>query len=92
MNTRRVHVHALNEGGAGTSDIADGTLVTVYIAIASVPVSVPVGIVLVAGERAEVVIERGQSWLTRHAAVLRVWLSLGVGAALVVDALLRLFA
>jgi hypothetical protein len=67
-------------------------LVVLYIAIATVLVSVPVGSVIIAGERAAVILARGQSWLTEHAAELRVWLSLGIGAALIVDALLRLFA
>jgi hypothetical protein len=55
-------------------------------------VSVPVGIVIVAGDRADAIFARGQSWLSEHAAALRVWLSLGIGSALVVDATLRLFA
>jgi hypothetical protein len=75
---------------ASLRDVGDLTLVVVYIAVATVLVSVPVGIVIVAGERAAVILERGQSWLTEHAAELRVWLSLGIGAALIVDALLRL--
>jgi hypothetical protein len=77
---------------ASLRDVGDLTLVVVYIAVATVLVSVPVGIVIVAGERAAVILERGQSWLTEHAAALRVWLSLGIGAALIVDALLRLLA
>ena len=77
---------------ASLRDVEDLTLVLVYITVATVLVSVPVGIVIVAGERAAVILERGQSWLTEHAVVLRVWLSLGIGAALIVDALLRLFA
>jgi hypothetical protein len=77
---------------AGLRDGEDLTLVVVYIAVATALVSVPVGIVIVAGERAAVILERGQSWLTDHAVALRVWLSLGIGAALIVDALLRLFA
>jgi Sap, sulfolipid-1-addressing protein len=77
---------------ASLRDVEDLTLVVVYIAIATVLVSVPVGIVIVAGERAAVILERGQSWLTEHAVALRVWLSLGIGAALIVDALLRLLA
>jgi hypothetical protein len=75
---------------ASLRDVEDLTLVVVYIAVATVLVSVPVGIVIVAGERAAVILERGQSWLTDHAVALRVWLSLGIGAALIVDALLRL--
>ena len=73
-------------------DVASGTLVVFYIAVATVLVWVPVGIVIVAGERAAVILERGQSWLTAHAAALRVWLSVGIGAALVADGLARLLA
>ena len=77
---------------ASLGDVEDLTLVLVYIVVATVLVSVPVGIVIVAGERAAVILARGQSWLTEHTAELRVWLSLGIGAALIVDALVRLFA
>ena len=77
---------------ASLRDVENLTLVVVYIAVATVLVSVPVGIVIVAGERAAVILERGESWLTDHAVALRMWLSLGLGAALIVDALLRLFA
>jgi hypothetical protein len=75
---------------ANLGDVENLTLVVVYIAVATVLVSVPVGIVIIAGERAAVILARGQSWITTHAMALRVWLSLGVGAALVVDALVRL--
>lgn len=75
---------------AGLRDVEDLTLVVVYIAVATVLVSVPAGIVIIAGDRAAVILARGQSWLTTHATPLRRWLSLGLGAALVVDALVRL--
>ena len=77
---------------ASLGDVENLTLVVVYIAVATVLVSVPVGIVIIAGERAAVILGRGQSWLTDHAAALRIWLSLGIGFALVVDALVRLLA
>jgi hypothetical protein len=77
---------------ASLRDVADLALVVVYLAVATMLVSVPVGIVIVAGQRAAAILERGQSWLTEHAAELRVWLALGIGTALVVDAVLRLFA
>jgi Sap, sulfolipid-1-addressing protein len=77
---------------ASLLDIESLTLVVAYIAVATVPVSVPVGIVIIAGQRAAVILGRGESWLTEHAASLRVWLSLGIGAALVADALVRLLA
>ena len=77
---------------ASLLDIESLTLVVAYIAVATVTVSVPVGIVLIAGQRAAAILGRGESWLTEHAASLRVWLSLGIGAALVVDALVRLLA
>ncbi len=77
---------------ADLRDIVDLTLVAVYVAVSTLLVWVPVGIVIIAGERADVTIVRCQSWLTEHARALRVWLSLGIGGALVMDALLRLFA
>ena len=75
---------------AGLRDIVNFTLVAVYLAISTILVSVPVGIVVLAGDRADVLFARGQAWLTEHASTLRVTLSLGLGVALVVDALLRL--
>jgi hypothetical protein len=62
----------------------------VYIAVSTVLVWVPIGIVVVAGARAAVILGRVQSWLTEHAPALRVWLSIAVGAALVADGLVRL--
>ena len=53
-------------------------------------VSVPVGIVIVAGERAAGLLAQGQSWLTEHLVWLRVWLSTGIGLALLVDGIVRL--
>ena len=47
---------------------------------------------ILTGDRADAIFARGQSWVTEHAGALRVWLSLGIGGVLVVDALLRLFA
>jgi hypothetical protein len=78
--------------GASLGHVENLSLVVLYIAVATVLVWVPVGIVIIAGERAAIILERGQSWLTTHAAELRVWLSLGLGAALVADALIRLIA
>ena len=71
--------------------VANLTLGIVYIAIATVLVWLPVGIVIIGGERAAVTLERGESWLTTHARVLRIWIALGFGGALVVDAILRPF-
>ena len=59
-----------------------------YVAVSTVLVSVPVVVVIIAGERAAEVLARGQTWLAEHATLLRVWLSLGLGVALVVDAFL----
>jgi hypothetical protein len=73
-------------------DIVNFTLVAVYVALSTVLVSVPVGIVVLAGDRADMLFARGQSWLTEHANTLRVTVSLGLGVAFVADALLRLFA
>ena len=70
---------------------ADTTLVLLYIGVATILVTVPVGIVILAGERAAEILGRGQSWLTEHATVLRVWLSIGLGLALMGDAIVRQF-
>lgn len=68
----------------------DVSLAALYIVVATVLVWIPVGIVLVAGERAAIILSDGESWMTAHAAELRVWLSLGFGVALVGDGVLRL--
>jgi Sap, sulfolipid-1-addressing protein len=75
----------------GLRDIVNFTLVAVYVAVSTVLVSVPVGIVVLAGDRADALFARGQSWLIEHASTLRVTVSLGLGVAFVADALVRLF-
>lgn len=74
---------------ASLRNVFDLTLVATYVAVSTALVSVPVVVVIIAGERAAEVLARGQTWLLEHATQLRVWLSLGLGAALVVDAFLR---
>ena len=76
---------------AGHGYVGNLTLVVVYVVIATVLVWLPVGIVIVAGERAAVILEGGEAWMTAHARVLRKWLCLGLGIALVIDSLARLF-
>ncbi len=76
--------------GAHLRDAEDLTLVALYLVVATALVWAPVGVVVIAGERAAVILGRGESWLTTHAAALRVWLSIGVGAVLSVHALVRL--
>ena len=78
--------------GSGLRDIVDLVLVVAYIVVSTILVSVPVAIVIVAGDRADAIFARGQSWLSEHAGPLRIWLSLGIGGALVVDGVLRLVA
>jgi hypothetical protein len=75
---------------AGLRDVVDAGLVVVYIAVSTVLVSVPIGIVVVAGDRAAAILARGQSWVSAHAAGLRTWVSIIVGGALLADGLLRL--
>jgi hypothetical protein len=80
---------AVTEAGLGKP--ADATLVLLYIGVATILVTVPVGIVILAGERAAEILGRGESWMTEHAMVLRVWLAIGLGLALMGDALVRRF-
>jgi len=75
---------------AGLRDVVDATLVVVYIAVSTTVVSVPIGIVVIAGDRAAAILARGQSWVGAHGAALRTWVSFIVGGALLADGLLRL--
>ncbi len=75
---------------AGVGKIADAGLVAIYVVISTLLVSVPVCIVIVAGDRAEVVFVRAQTWLSEQAGAVRVWLALGIGGVLIIDGLLRL--
>ena len=78
--------------GAGLGHTAETTLVLLYIGVGTVLVSVPVGIVVIAGERAADILGRGEAWLAAHALAVRVWLAFGLGAALIVDAIARQLA
>ena len=75
---------------ADLGDVENLTLLALYVAVATLLVSVPVGIVVVGGRRAAEIIGRGEGWLESNARLLRVGLSLGLGGALVIDGLLRL--
>ncbi len=76
--------------GAGDGVIVDASIVVAYIVIATALVWGPVGFVMIAPDRARHVLERSERWTTTNARALRVWLSLALGAALVVDALAHL--
>jgi hypothetical protein len=67
------------------------TLLVLYVAVATLFVSIPVGFVVVGGSWAVAVIGRGQSWLEANSGLLRVWVAVVLGAALIVDGLARLF-
>ena len=66
------------------------TLLVLYVAVATLLVSVPVAFVVVGGSRAVAVIGRGQSWLEANSGLLRVWVAVVLGGALIVDGLVRL--
>jgi hypothetical protein len=75
---------------AGLGDVADVTLLVLYVAVATVLVSVPVVVVLIAGRRAAEIIARCQSWIEDNRTLLSVWMALAFGVALVVDGLFRI--
>ena len=75
---------------ADLGGVEDLTLVVLYVAVATALVSVPVGIVVVGGSRAAAIVGRAESWLKTNAKFLHVWLTLGIGVALVIDGLVRL--
>ena len=74
----------------GLGDLQDLTLIVLYIAIATSLVSVPVVAVVFAGDRGTAIIARCESWLKARQSVLRFWVATGLGAALVIDGLVRL--
>ena len=78
--------------GAVLSNVESAALVVLYVGIASVIVWAPVTFVLVAGDRGAAVLRRMGNWLEQHAQAVRTGLALVVGAALVVDGIVRLLA
>lgn len=78
--------------GAVLSTVESATLVVLYVGVASVIVWAPVTLVLVAGDRGAAVLRGVGEWLEQHAQALRTTLALVVGAALVVDGIVRLLA
>jgi hypothetical protein len=75
---------------ADLGSVENLTLVVLYVAVATALVSVPVTIVIVGGTRAATIVGRGETWMKTNAAFLRIWLTLGLGVALVIDAFFRL--
>ena len=65
-------------------------LLALYVAVATLIVSVPISFVTVGGTRAAALIARSESWLKTNETLLRIWLALVLGAALVIDGLVRL--
>jgi len=66
------------------------TLIVLYVAVATLLVSVPVGLVIVGGSRAATIVARGETWLKTNTALVRIWLTLGLGVVLAVHGLLRM--
>lgn len=75
---------------ADIGDVESLTLFVLYLAVATLVVSIPVGIVMVGGDRAIEAVGREESWLQRNSGLLRVWVAVCLGGALVVDGLVRL--
>ena len=74
------------------SDVGDVerlTLVSIYLVVATVVVTVPVTMVAIGGSRATMLLGQIESQVSSHAD-LRQRLALGAGIALVVDGLVRL--
>jgi hypothetical protein len=77
---------------AGRGVVVDATLVVSYVVIATSLVWAPVGVMLIAPDRAQPFLARTESWSKAHAVPLRFWFSVGFGAALVIDAAVRLIS
>lgn len=66
------------------------TLIVLYVTVATLLVSVPVGLVIVGGSRAATIVARGETWLKMNTRLVRVWLTLGLGVLLAIHGLVRL--
>lgn len=75
---------------ADLGSVENLTLIVLYVAVATLLVSVPVGLVIVGGSRAATIVARGETWLKTNTALVRVWLTMGIGVALAVHGLVRL--
>lgn len=75
---------------ADLGDVESLTLLVLYVAVATLLVSVPVGIVVIGGNRAVASIGRQEAWLEKRSGLLKVWVTVGFGVALVIDGLVRL--
>lgn len=75
---------------ANVGDVDRVVLPVVFVVVASLVVSMPIGYVIVGGNRAFPRLHRLEHWLTSHSEVLRVRLALGLGAILVADSVIRL--
>lgn len=79
---------AVSEDAIGVA--GDLTLVTLYIAVATALVSVPVVIIVATGDWGVALLERTESWFRTNAPILRLWVGLGLGVILILDGVVRL--
>jgi hypothetical protein len=90
---KRLVLAILAMGAVSNADLGEVeniTLLVLYVAVATVLVSVPVGFVIVGGKRAVSALGRGWSWIETNAGLLKVWVAVGLGVALIIDGLVRL--
>ncbi len=71
--------------------IEEAALIVLFIAVASIPVVVPVGIYVVAGRRAEGWVEATEAWLTEHQTDLGLYSTAVVGLLFVSVGMTRFF-
>ena len=71
--------------------IEEAALIVLFIAVASIPVVVPVGIYVVAGRRAQGWVEATKAWLTEHQNDLGLYSTAVVGVLFVIDGVTRFF-
>ena len=70
--------------------VGDLALVALYVAVATMLVSVPIVIIVATGDWGVDILERGESWLRLHAPALRLRLGFGLGILLIIDGVVRL--
>lgn len=70
--------------------VGDVALVALYVAVATMLVSVPIVLIIATGDWGVDLLERGESWFRLHAPALRLRLGFALGLLLVIDGVVRL--
>jgi MYXO-CTERM domain-containing protein len=83
-------VAAASLAAADLGAVEEGALAILYVAVATIVVTVPVAAYLIVGPRADEIVARSRAWLTTHEREFTIGSLLAVGALLFLDGLVRI--